>query len=143
MVLASGLATVDVDAQADGAILGVAVEAVAGDATVDFEDQVLLAAALPGALFYGSMITAAATNYTANAAADITATTHDTILGTDAYAAFLHIDEADVAGGGQLRLLTFAKEQMRGLNFTAFGNTVIVNPRVLFCFRTSAFQPLI
>lgn len=141
VVLASGVADPVDAAQADGAILGVALNAKASG-TYDYTDQVLVACALPGALFEGSLTGGAATDYTANAAAAMTATTHDTILGTDSYTGYLLIDQTDTAGG-QLRLLLYSPTQMGGKTFTVFGNTNVVNPRVIFCFRTSAFQPLV
>ena len=140
LILTSGLAISDDDAQADGVILGVAMEAKASAASMVFKDQVLVAAALPGQVFAGSFAGGAATDYTANAANAITATTHDTVLGTDSYTGYILVNQADTTGG-QCRVFQYANEQMQGKIFS-FAGTNIVNPRVMFTFRTSAFQPI-
>lgn len=141
LVLTSGLAVSSDAAQTDGTILGIALEARASAASMDYTNQVPVALALPGALFEGSLCGGAATDYTSNAAAAIVATTQDTVLGTDSYTGYILLNQADTTGG-QCRLIQYSPNQMGGKNFTAFGNTTIVNPRVIFCFRSSAFQPL-
>lgn len=141
VVIASGLAD-PVDAtQSDGVIVGVALEAKAANASATFQDQVLVAAALPGALFTGHLISSAGTDYTSNAAAAITPTVLDTVLNTDTYAAFICIDQGST--GGQIRPIQYDNTQVGGKAFSAFGNTNIINPRVIFCFRSSVFQPLV
>lgn len=145
VVLASGVADAVDTAQSDGVILGVALQAKTAGATVSSTDTVQLALALPGAFFQGSLVGGAATDYTpsatpATAAADIVGTTTDTVLGTDAYSAFILINQADTTGG-QIRLIRFSPNQMRGQTF-ALGSQAILNPRVDFVFRCSVFQPI-
>lgn len=145
VVLASGVADAVDAAQTDGTILGVAIQAKTAGGTVSSTDTVQLALATPGTFFQGSLVGGAATDLTpsatpATAAALALATTTDTVLGTDAYSAFLLIDQTDTSGG-QIRMIRISPNQMRGQTFT-LGSQVIKNPRMDFVFRCSAFQPL-
>lgn len=142
--LVGGLADAIDAAQGDGTILGVTMAAKPAIAAPLFSDQILLACALPGAMFAGSLGTGAATDFVANTAASIgtgAVIGYDTILGTDAYSLFLHIDQADVTGG-QCRPIRYSDAQLRGQTFV-FASTTIINPRVDFCFRSSVFQPTV
>lgn len=139
LVLTSGLAISGNNNQSDATVLGVAMEAKASTAGLVFKDQVLIAAALPGALFSGSFVGGAATDYTANTVTHINGR-HDSVLGTDAYSAFILVDQSTTATG-QLNVFQFANEQLNGNTFT-FSGTTIKNPRVIFSFRSSIFQPL-
>jgi len=160
VVLASGLAD-SVDAgQSDGVVLGVCMpkglafqttDALhtqqSPGATVDFPDKVLVALALPGAFFAGNVTIGAATNYTANTATIIGTAQMDSILGTDAWTGYLLINSS-ITNAGQIRLIRYNEQQVNKttgspISFPSFGNTDIVNPRVDFVFRCSAFQPIV
>lgn len=143
-VLASGVADNVASDQADGAILGVCLQAKTAGGTVLFTDRIQIAAALPGAMFSGNFVGAAGTaDYTANAATGIGTTgavAYDTVAGSVAPETWLLIDSADTTAGN-CRVLRYSDNQRNGKTFI-FGGTVIVNPRVDFCFASSAFQPL-
>lgn len=141
VVLATGAADAVDTAQTDGAILGVALQAKTAPATAVFSNRIQLACALPGAMFSGSFTAGAATDFTANTAASIGTTgavAYITVLGTDTYSAFLLIDSATTTNG-QCRVLRYSLGQFNGATF-AYASTTIINPRVDFCFRSSAFQ---
>lgn len=143
VVLASGAADAVDAGQADGAILGVALQAKTAPATAVFSNRIQIACAIPGAMFTGSFITGAATDFTANTAASIGTTgavAYDTVLGTDAYTGYLMIDSADTTGG-QCRVIRYSLAQFNGATF-AYASTTIINPRVDFCFRSSVFLAL-
>lgn len=141
LTLAAGVCTRTDLNHSDGTIVGVAIQPKASVASADYGDQVLLSPALPGAMFIGSMVTTAATDYTANTAAIIApGTAMNTVLCTDAYAPYIVVNATPATG--QIRMLGYAAEQMGGKNFGIFGSTTVINPRVLFAFRCSVFQPI-
>ena len=141
-VLASGLAARVNNGHSDAVIIGVAAmpKATATTAT----SKVMLALALPGALFTGSLIGTTATDISmsataATAAASLSAAANDTVLNTDTYAPFICIDEG--SSNGQIRCVRFSDAQMRGVSYVL--GATMVNPRVDFVFRSSAYQPLV
>jgi hypothetical protein len=142
VVLASGLADAVDAAQADGAILGVALQAKTAGSSVSSNDVVKLACAFPGACFTGSMTAGAATDHTPSATAAteqaFCKSSVDTVLGTDSYTGYLLLDGTDVVGG-QCQVFRFSKSQLRGQTFT-LGSTLPLNPRVDFVFRCSYWQ---
>ena len=117
-------------------------------ASVTFADQLKVYLALPGQLFNGNLCTGAATDYTTNAAADVTAGTsrYDTILGTDAYSLFLHIDQADATTTSGVSVIKFVDTQVDKTTGSptafGFGATNIVNPRVYFTFPVTVWTQL-
>jgi len=118
-------------------------------ASVTFADQLKVYLALPGQMFTGNLCTGAATDYTANAAADMTAGTggrKDTILGTDAWSLFLHIDNADATTTSGLSLIKFCDTQVNYATGSPikfdFGSTDIKNPRVFFTFPVTVWTQL-
>jgi len=143
VVMASGLADAVDAAQTDATILGVAVQAKTAGAAVASSDTVLIACALPGTAFTGSMTGAAGTaDHTPNAT---TATEQafckasvDTVLSLDAYNGYIVLDGADVTGG-QCQVFRFSDQQLRGQKMV-LGAVLPLNPRVDFTFRTSFFQ---
>jgi len=165
VTLASGVAHTLDTAQGDAVILGIAMpkgvafqatnalhtQQVMG-ATVDFPDKILVGVALPGTIFEGNLVAGAATNYTANTAVIAGANPLDTVLGTDTYAAWLHINTADTTGGGatsiaQINVLRYCNTQLHKTTLTpttfTFTTTNVVNPRVDFVFRTTYFNALV
>jgi hypothetical protein len=148
VVLASGAADAVDTAQADGVIIGVAVQAKTAGAAVASSDTVFIACALPGASFTGSLVGGAATDHTPSAttatAQGVIQGIYDTVLGTDAYSAFILINQADTTGGGvgsiaQIIPIRYSDQQLRGQKFV-LGVQTLLNPRVDFVFRTSYFQ---
>jgi len=142
VVLASGLGARVNNGHSDAVIVGVAVEPKATATTAT--SKLTVALALPGALFTGSLIASAGTDLTtsataATAAASISAAANDTVLNTDAYAPFICVDEG--SGSGQIRCIRFSDAQIGGKSMVL--GVAFVNPRVDFCFRSSAFQPLV
>jgi hypothetical protein len=148
VVMATGAADAVDTAQVDGVILGVAVQAKTAGAAVASSDTVLIACAIPGTAFSGSLVGGAATDHTPSATAataqGVIQALYDTVLGTDAYSAFILINVADTTGGGvsniaQIRPLRYSDQQLRGQKFV-LGVQTLLNPRVDFVFRTSYFQ---
>jgi len=141
-VLASGLADRVDNGHSDAVIVGVTVEPKATATTAT--SYITLALALPGAIFTGSLIASAGTDFTtsatpATAAASMSAAANDTVLNTDTYAPFICIDEGSASG--QIRCVRFSNAQLGGRTFSL--SVAYVNPRVDFVFRCSAFQPLV
>lgn len=142
VIINAGRADAADTAQTDDRILGVAVQAKTAGATTASSDTVLIACALPGESFSGSMTAGAATDHTPSATpateAAFLAATVDTVLGTDAYTGYLLVNGADTTDG-QLAVYRFSDQQLRGQKFV-LGVQTPLNPRVDFVFRNSFFS---
>lgn len=139
IIMTSGKALDDNDAQAASTIIGIAAEAKASVASAGDNDQLLVFPAFGGTLFIGNFVGGAGTDYSTNAYTDITpATLYDTVeLTTYVFAA---INQADPTGG-QCKVVQYAREQMGGKPFVGVGNTPLtINPRVVFKFASTIFQ---
>ena len=145
VALASGAADAVGDAGGITAatILGVAVQAKTAGGTVSSTDTVILALALPGQCFTGSLVGGAATDHTPNATpateqAFVTLT--DFIVGTDSYSTFQMLNAADTTTSAGANIFRFSDNQLRGQRFV-LGMTTPVNPRMDFVFQSTFFMP--
>lgn len=137
VIMTSGKVLDDNDAQSASVIVGIAAEAKASIASAVDTDMLLVHIALPGRLFVGSMVDGAGTDSIDPAYADIApATLYDTVETT--VGTFAAINFTDTTGG-QIKVIKFATEQARGINFIS-GTGGTINPRVLFHFASTIFM---
>lgn len=120
-------------------IVGVATQTMTVASTGLDSDKVPVALALPGALFSGTFATAAATDITDPAFADITqaAAGKDIAEHADGHPIIIDATTNDVC-----YLIAFANEQFKGVDFVS-GSGGTTNPRVIFQFNTgeTIFEP--
>lgn len=131
IAIAAGRATLA--AAASTTIIGVALNKVAAIAAPTNQDVLLIAPALPGALFLGTFVGGAATDVTATDAMVGATTLYDIVVETDTGGSIYCVNQGDPTGA-MCRVLAYPLAQTRG---RIFATGVTVNPQVVFSFDTT------
>ena len=128
VAIAAGKATLAVAGSTT--ILGVVLNKVAAIASPSEQDVVLIAPALPGALFVGTFVGGAATDVTATDAMVGTTTLYDIVVESDTGGSIYCVNQADTTGA-MCRVIAYPLGQTRG---RLYDSGVTLNPQVVFSF---------
>ncbi len=128
LTFAAGVVTVDNTAPASN-IVGIAMEDKTAVASTTFADKVAVCLATQDQLFIGSFVTAAATDISDSALADLTVGADGKDIAAADAGGWPVIE--DTTGDETVELLAFADEQFKGVPY----KTATVNPRVIFRFN--------